>query len=213
MSGAWNISGTLYPATNNNPTRAIILLPELGGTRDNYPKSVITRLHEDIPNALILAIDMRGNGKSTNLGTWSGFDSDAFMEMKTDVLSARKYIIPNYPTVKEYYVVGASMGSTAALLAGAQENTITRIVMISPGMEYKNVDIRGSLPDYVHDLLVVASTGDSYSVQSANTIRSSTSDVQTSIMIDDGSAHGTALFDDTKNAGEPLSDLIVKFLK
>jgi pimeloyl-ACP methyl ester carboxylesterase len=214
LAGAWRIYGTLYDSKDKTPAKAVILLHQLGKTRDSYPVSFIESLHEHIPDALVLAIDMRGHGESTNLGTWQSFDTSLYRDMKTDILSAKKNLFePNYPNVEEYYVVGASIGSTAALNAAAQEKMITKVVMISPGMEYKGVDITDSADEYRHSLLLVASSSDSYSVQAVNEIDALSSSPGTATKIYTGSAHGTDLFDATKDDSEPLSAAIVDFLK
>jgi len=212
-SGAWKIYGTLYPSVNKVPTRAILLLPQLGKTRDSYPASFIESLHAQFPESVVIALDMRGHGKSTNLGTYQGFDTAAYKDMKTDVLSVKEYVEPNYPDLESYYVVGASMGSTAAILAGAQESRIHKIVMISPGMEYQGVSIERPCEDYQHDVLTVSSSGDSYSVQSASQIVSIRGTAHTVVKTYPGSSHGTDMFETTEDEPEPMTAAIVEFLK
>lgn len=212
-SGAWKIYGTLYPSVNKVPTRAIVLLPELGKARDSYPASFIESLHAKFPESIIIAIDMRGHGKSVNLGTYTSFDMAQFKDMKTDVLSVKGYVEPNYPNIESYYVIGASMGSTAAILAGAQESKIHKVVMISPGMEYQGVSIERACEDYPHDVLAVSSSGDSYSVQSANEMVSIRGTSHTIVKTYVGTSHGTDMFEDTADAQVPLSAAITEFLQ
>ncbi len=207
---SWEIHGTLYP--NANPTKVIILVPMLDHTRESYPQSFIKRLHDEIPDAMVLAIDPRGHGESTNLGTWEDFETADFKDMSNDILESKKYFMKNYPTVKEYYVVGASIGSTSAMLAGWRDNDVTKIAMLSPGMEYQDVSLDRAVDDYIHDLFIAAASGDSYSASSASQIKSASSSHVT-LKIYPGSAHGTALFDATKEDSEPLEDALVKFLK
>jgi alpha/beta superfamily hydrolase len=212
-SGAWKVYGTLYLSKIKTPTRAILLLPQLGKTRDSYPASFIESLHEQFPESVVVALDMRGHGKSTNLGTYANFDTAGYKDMKTDVLTVKEYIEPNYPNIESYYVIGASMGSTAAILAGAQESKIHKIVMVSPGMDYQGVDIERACEDYQHDVLAVSSSGDAYSVQSASSMVSIRGTAHTQLKTYSGSAHGTDMFDATENEPQPLSAAIVEFLK
>jgi len=213
-SSAWVIYGTLYSA-KETPKRMIVLVPGLGTTRDSYSQSFIVRLHDQIPDALVLAIDPRGHGKSTNLGDWRSLDTAAFQDMRTDVMNSKKYIVEKYPTVKQLYVVGASMGSTAAIMAAAREKSITKVVMLSPGMAFNKIDISGSdgIGGYDQPLLVVASSGDAYSAQAAQQILDMTSESQTTLKIYPGSAHGTALFDATQGTDDPVDSVILDFLK
>jgi len=203
-SFGWEIHGTVYP--NDDPTKAVILVPMLGHTRDSYPQSFIDRLHDD-PEMIVLAIDARGHGESTNLGTYEDFTKEDFRDMSSDIVRAKSYFDDNYPTVKEYYVVGASIGSTAAIYAGRQDNDITKIAMISPGMEYRDVNIESAAEDYVHKLFLAASSGDSYSTSAISEIKSISSSQVTS-KIYSGSAHGTDMFDETS-----LETDLVEFLK
>jgi len=212
-SGAWRIYGTVYDSKNDEPTKAIILVHDLGKTRDAYSQDFIERLHDSVPDAMIFAIDLRGHGKSTNLGTYQSFDMATFKDMKTDVLGAKNYFKANHPTVNEYYVVGASIGSTAGILAAAQDMEINKLVMISPGMEYKNVSIDRAAEDYLKRLMLVASSGDSYSVDGVEGIDELSHTTHKTIKIYPGSAHGTDLFAATEGDSEPLDTAIINFLK
>lgn len=207
-SFGWEIHGTLYPAVNKkNPTVGVILVPMLDHGRDSYPASFIEDLHDKIPGAVILAIDARGHGESTNLGTWDNFVLDDWIGMGTDVKQAKKYFKDKYPTADEYYVVGASIGSTAAILAAEQENDITKVAMLSPGIEYRGVNIEDEVDNYVHPLFVAYTSGDAYSASSASQINSITS-AKTTVKSYSGSSHGTDMFDDTE-----LSSDLIDFLK
>ncbi|HSB46717.1 MAG TPA: alpha/beta hydrolase [Candidatus Bilamarchaeum sp.] len=214
-SGGWTIYGDLYEAKNkNNPTKAIILAHGLGQDRKAFPPSFIQRLHDDIPDAMIYAIDLSGHGKSTNLRTYQDFDASDFKNMKLNIIDARKPIQQGNPTVKSFYVVGADMGSSAAILAGAQEKTITRIAMISPGMSYNGVDIAPAVDDYAHSLFVCAGSGDTASASAAQTIQGMAGESQSDVKIYQGtSAHGTELFKATEIFSQTLEDDIVNFLK
>ncbi|MDD5172007.1 MAG: alpha/beta fold hydrolase [Candidatus ainarchaeum sp.] len=212
-SGGWKIYGTLYESESATPTKTIILVHEFDKDRSSWPISFIEKLHNQFPEAIVLAIDLRGHGKSTNLGTWADFDAAAYKDMKTDIISADKYIGAHYPDAEEYYVVGASLGSTAAILAGEQEKTIDKVVMISPGMEYKGVDITRAAEDYSHDVMAVAANGDTYSANAVSEIDDLRNVEYTEVVIYPGSDHGTDLFAATAGGSEPLGDKIVEFLK
>jgi pimeloyl-ACP methyl ester carboxylesterase len=214
-AGGWTIYGDLYEAKNkNNPTKAVILAHMLGHDRKSYPPSFIERIHNELPDAMILAIDLRGHGKSKSLGTYQDFSADEFKNMKLDIIEAKKYFQRYHPTVKQYYAVGASIGSTAAILAGAQEKQINKVAMISPGLSYKDVEIESAVDDYPNPLFVCAGSGDTYSASSAQTIQDWAGASQSDIKIYQGtSAHGTDLFEATEIYSVTLEDDIVEFLK
>ena len=208
-SSSWDIHATMYPAQQPSPTKVIMLVPMLGETRDSYPIRFIERLHDEFPEAIVITIDPRGQGESTNLGTWEDFDSFAFKNMKLDILDSKKYLEPKIPTIKEYYVVGSSIGSTSAINAGAQVKYINKIVMISPG-DYHDVDIDDAVDDYAKPLLVVVGDDDRYSYQKTIEIKSAAQQTKIYKM---ESAHGTDLFEATKDSSDPLEEVIIDFLK
>lgn len=212
-SGAWTIHGTLYPSKSKPPTKVIMLLPSLGNARDSYPPSFIYALHENIPDAIVLAIDMRGHGESINMGTWQSFDTAAFREMKMDVISAQDYFGPNHPTVVHYYVVGSSIGSSAAMVASKQNTKIVKLAMLSPGMSYRGVDITDATEDYEGKLFLTAATGDAYSATAVSQISSLCPSIHQTVQVYGGSAHGTDLFAATETDAQPLSELLVAFFR
>lgn len=187
-----------------------MLLPGIGQTRDSYPLSFISKLHENFPEAIVIAIDMRGHGESTNFGTWQSFDTATFKDMKTDVIAVQTYLASDYPAIKQYYIVGASIGSSAAMLASAQNTKIVKIAMLSPGVSYQGVDISDEVKDYILKLFIAASGGDA---ASATAIYDMCPSLHKTLKIYDGSAHGTDLFAATENGPEPLSDALVEFFK
>lgn len=213
-SGGWHLYGTDYPSSGSSPTKAVILLHDVGQNRSAYPYYVIKKIHDSMPDTVIVTLDMQGNGQSVNIGTWDSFDTDAYRAMKTDVIDlGTKYIAPTHPSVKTYYVVGSGFGSTVALLTAIQEHRVTKIAMLSPGMEYKGVSIESAIPDYTQEMLLVSSTGDGYSAQSVGQISSMANKLQVFKASYDGSAHGTALFDATESSNDKLSDDLISFLK
>ncbi len=213
-SGGWHIYGTEYPSSGNSPTKAVILLHDVGQNRSAYPYYVIKKIHDSMPDAVVVAIDMQGNGQSTNVGTWDSFDTDAYRAMKTDVVDlGTKYIAPTHPSVKSYYLVGAGFGSTVALLAANQEHRVNKVAMLSPGMDYKSVSISDAIPEYSQEMFLVSTTGDGYSAQSVGQISSIANELQVTKASYDGSAHGTAMFDATESTNDKLSDDLLAFLK
>jgi hypothetical protein len=84
--------------------------------------------------------------------------------------------------------------------------------MISPGWEYKGVEIEDAVEDYNFPLLLIASSGDSYSMDAVSRIKSASSSKVTTKTYS-GSAHGTDLFDATESETEPMDDSIYFFLR
>ena len=213
-SFGWVIKGDVYGDLKNEPTKAIILLPMLSKTRESYSQSLIKRLHDDVSDSIIVTLDLRGHGESTNLGTYEDFTDFDYRDMKSDVINAMKYISEEYLTVNEFYLVGASIGSTAAITAAEQSSdyNVYKIAMLSPGMEYRNIDITDAVDHYNKKLFLAAGEQDIYSYDSVEEIHSMSSAKVTKITYDTN-AHGTDLFEATKYDNKPLIDQLTLFLK
>jgi len=212
-SFGWNISGTVYKADSNTPRKAVILIPMLGKTRDSYPQSFVSDIHDKIPETVVLALDMRGHGKSTNLGTYDSFQTEDYKAMKDDLATAKKTLKNKYPTIEKFYLVGASVGSTAAILAAQQDSDFGKVVMISPGMDYQGVSIERAVKDYIMPVLAVASSNDRDAYNTALWVYSTSGSAQREKKIYEGlSAHGTDIFGQ-EGSDTPLSTVITNFLK
>ncbi len=213
ISLGWNISGTLYKASTNTPTKAVILVPMRGFTRDSYPISFITDILGKMDNTIVFAIDPRGTGKSTNLGNYQSFTTDDYRASADDIITARTALRNVYPTLDTFYVVGASMGSSAAILAANKDNRLSKVVMISPGRSYEGVSIDRAVSDYMQPVLAVASSGDTDAATAAQWVYSTESSPQKQVKIYRGtSAHGTDIFGQ-EGSDTPLSSVITDFLK
>jgi pimeloyl-ACP methyl ester carboxylesterase len=209
---SWDIHGTIYYSQNAKPDTGIILLHQMGLERSSYD-SLIPLLHKEMPNADIIAIDLRGHGESTNLGTYQKFKlAGDFRSMTKDVEGAADYLAFHRQIIGNYYVVGASIGSTAAINYAAEDSAIQRVVMLSPGMDYRGVGIADSLDDYRKRLLIVAAEFDSSAqdAQTAYSLSKSASDLKSLKVYDAMDEHGTNMLGKTNN---DLENRIVDFLK
>jgi len=214
---SWIIYGTHYPSKSANPKVGIILLHQLGANRSSFD-SLIPVLHEELPDADILAIDTRGHGKSTNIGTYTRFKlAGDYRAMTNDIKGARDYLA-FFRNLQDFYLVGASIGSSSAISYGAEDSSIQRIVMLSPGMNYKGVDITKPLADYHKYLYIVAADQDLQSAADAKTAHTeSDSDSALKKLLiykDIGSAHGTEMLNASENSADgALDGLIAGWLK
>ena len=209
----WDIYGTAYYTDTKQPTTLIILVPMLGADRTSYD-DLIVPLHEEIPYADIVAIDARGHGESTNLGTYSNFQTGDFRAMKNDIDAVVTYFGAARPSINKYYLVGASAGSSACIDYAEGHDAVSKVVMISPGIEYQGFDITEDAEGYLHELYLMAGEDDSYSATSASTIYNiCPSDTKEKKIYDGISAHGTNLFGATETYPDSAVDVIVKWIK
>lgn len=126
----WEIHGTYYPAST---TRAVVLLPQLNRDRHSY-EPLIQRLEGKMH---ILAIDLRGHGKSANKGTVATFaPGKPFTDMELDVEAAAVYL--QEQGVQQLFLIGSSIGANTALNYGSRHK-VSGAVLLSPGLDYRGI--------------------------------------------------------------------------
>ncbi len=216
-SDQWDIYFTLYYSKEEHdvtaPDTAVILLHQLGSDRSSYDE-LVPSIHEALPTADVVAVDWRGHGKSTNIGTYQNFRTGDYRAAKKDLEKIKDKLGVLRPSIKKYYIIGASIGSSVALDYAEENDDVAKVIMISPGTAYHDFDITEDAEGYLHELYIAAASDDSYSSNSASQIYSmSPSDNKEFKIYYGTSAHGMALIDATESSDEPLDELIISWLK
>lgn len=214
----WEIHGTVYYATHEGltyPDALIILVPELGEDRSVYD-DIILPLHNAFPGADVLAIDPRGQGESTNRGSYTSFQIGDYPLLKKDLEAIEEYYAFWHKSADKFYIISASMGSSVAMDYAAEHGIVKRLVMLSPGTAYHDFDITDEAALYTHRLYIAVGSDDRYSAGSAteiyNTVSSETGEKKLKTYYGT-SAHGTELFDASKDTDEPLLESIIAWLR
>lgn len=192
-SDGFTIHGTLTPGLSASP--AVVLVHQLGSMRAEWT-TLIERLHV-APPLTVLAIDLRGHGASAagpdgplDVGQ---FDAAQWAATSNDVLGAVAYLRtnPHGLSPQRIGLVGASIGSTAAILAAASDPTLDAIVTLSPGRAYRGVDAITPAIGLGHrHLLSLAASGEADSVEASSTFVRITTGEE---LVLDGNDHGVAL--------------------
>ncbi len=214
---SWDIYFTLYYSKEEHdvtaPDTAVVLVHQLGSDRSDYDE-LVPLLHEGLPTADIIAMDWRGHGKSTAKGSYQQFGSADYKLVKRDIEAIKSKLGVLRPSIKKYYIMGISLGSSIALDYAQEHGEVDKLVMISPGVAYHNYDIREDMEGYLHELYIATASEDRYSMSSANELYSLSPSDNKELMIYYGmSEHGTALFDATADDEEPLLPLVISWMK
>ena len=177
------IIGDHYKADSN---KAIILLHMLSVTKDTW-KEFAQELNQK--GYEVLAIDFRGHGQSDlNLKDFSEKDCN---NMILDVEAAH-----NFLNKEKTAVIGASIGANIAL---KYSNNVDTSILLSPGLNYRGVNIEQDSKNANNPILIVVSKEDKYSFDSSQQIAQDIKDNK--LITYTGKGHGTNMLDrETKEA-------------
>lgn len=183
---------------NNNVDKYLLLLHQLGSDRSSW-NNFIAKAKEDYT---ILNLDLRGHGDSIKKYnqqlSWKQFAPNDFKQMPNDIDKAIEYLMDNGLNGGSYFaIVGASIGANSAihyLTDHTYSNMVDAVVALSPGLDYKGIDI--SSKELKKDILIIYSQGDSYSAMSSENIKTKFETENSRIDWLQGKSHGTKIFED-----------------
>lgn len=197
------ITGTLYPAGNRAP--AVLCLHQWRSDRRSFAALAGSL---QAAGMTVLAIDMRGYGGSTK--TASGRSVRPDRKAVADITAAMAFLRAHAKVdAGRIGIVGASYGSSNAIIYAAGDPAVRATVLISPGLNYFNeLPTEGPVRKYKgRPLLVAASSEDLRSIETVDVYRGI--DPAMEVTIYPNAGHGTDILD----AGVGLDATIVAFLK
>ena len=158
-------------------------------------------------NFKVLAIDLRGHGKSEfGPNGYLSFTDAEHQKGIGDVEAGVKFLREN--GAEKISIVGASIGANLALQF-ANENEIASAVLLSPGLNYRGVDISEISMPATKNIFLVASKDDEYSAESAQKIFGNLpAGENKKIKIYEAAGHGTDMFSE-----KDLMGMVLKFIK
>lgn len=172
----------LLVEANQRPGPAVVLVPMLGRTKDDW-QQVAERLAES--NITALAIDLPGQGDPGGGSLLAAWHTDIFAAI--GYLSGRPEI-----RATSIGVAGASLGANLAVLA-AVDGRVRSLALVSPSMDYRGVRIEGAMRQYGgRPALLIASTHDPYAARSVKELAADAPGIR-EIRWSETTAHGTQL--------------------
>ena len=147
----------LLVEANQRPAPAVVLVPMLGRSKDDWQP-----LADKLADAGItaIAIDLPGQSLPGDPAALAGWYT---------VIAATVSYLVGRPDVRAYAigVAGASLGANLAAVAAAADPRIRSLALISPSLDYRGVRIEGALTQYGdRPALLVASLKDPYAARS-----------------------------------------------
>ena len=181
--------------------KGIILLHMMPATKESWNTFAE---HINKKGWHVLAIDLRGHGESTlykydhtgeNID-YRDFSDKEHQKTINDVVGAINFLKGEGLSSKDIYVGGASIGANLAIEYLSKNQEAPGVFALSPGLNYKGIEIKQSLEDIIkkEKVLLVASKDDTYSEKTVQEL-SSIVKIPQNIRIFESGGHGTALFE------------------
>jgi dienelactone hydrolase len=202
------IVGTYLTAPKPN-SPAVLLLHQWQSDRHSYD-DFANQMHDK--GFAVLSIDGRGFGESTRKAdgsTISAGRSDADVKaMLGDVDAAFNYLAKQQNVdAAKIVIIGASYGSSLAIIYAADHPNVGSVALLSPGLDYfGNMPTEPAVKNYgERPLLFIAADDDKESADAVKKLAGGSNEKYQTKVYDKG-GHGTALF----KVG--LADELEKFL-
>ena len=148
---------------------------------------------------LALTFDFRGYGESGG--------EKVISEIDRDLQGAYRFL---QAKVKKIFLVGASMGGTAAIRVAA-ENPTAGVVSLSAPAAFRGLDAREAIRKIEVPCLFVAAEQDGSAATAAKEFNKAAKSPERLLLIVSGQEHGTHLFDGSQ--GTKVEGAILEFLK
>ncbi len=205
----------VYPTVGKKPAPLMLLLPMMAHTHKSYEPlidALYQKAHTDstyqVPT--IMSFDLRGHGLSTSTGektyTYKSMTKAEFKMLPGDIEEAVAYILADSTqnlNGKDITVVGASIGANSAVMTTQLISGITRVVMLSPGENYRDLIPGRSVEQFQGPMLIFAGAEDNYSAESSRKL-AKLNPKHTRLVVFEGPDHGTDIINNNDKAMQSL---------
>lgn len=164
----------------------------------------------------VLAIDLRGHGKSTikngQLIDYRNFSDAEHAAGIADLQAAYEYLLTD-PSVNTNLIsfVGASIGANLSLNFAASHIDINKVVLLSPGLNYRSVKTNKTVEEYGdRPILLVTAKDDDDSYNDTQKLFELSISSQKEIKNFDSGGHGTNLFKSHPELEQEIIDWLKK---
>jgi dienelactone hydrolase len=204
------IAGTFYGSPNPS-SPAVLMLHQWMSDRHSYDDLA---MRMQARGFAILTIDGRGFGESVKTADGKKISpsrsDEAVAGMKTDVSAAVDFLQKQVNVdPARIGVVGASYGSSLALIYAAEDPRVKAAALLSPGLNYfGNMPTEPAVKKYGgRPLLLAAADDDAESAKSVRRLKEAGANDKYEVKIYPKGGHGTGLF----GAKVGLEDLLEQF--
>jgi len=191
------VTATMFEASRA-PAPAIVLVPALGHTRDEW-QALAQRFADQ--NITALTVDLPGATAPEDARTLAGWN--------VVVRAGVNWLMAQSVRPSAIAVAGASLGGSLGAIAAAADPRIRAVAIVSPSSEYRGVHIEGAVRQLgSRPVLFVASRQDPYAARSARELTKDANGPRETFL-GDAASHGLPLL-----AAEPdLAHMLVEWFQ
>lgn len=192
------VVGDLRAPADDPSAPLVVLVHQLGSARGEWVP-VLRHLGAE-PALATFAFDMRGHGEST-LGPrrrdvrYSTFETADWARVATDLRAVLDHLLGEEALApRRVLFVGSSIGSSAVVLAAAEDPRVHAIALLSPGRAYRGVDALTPLTRLGdRPLLAIASRQEAPAAETAEAMGRIAPEGDAVLV--EGDRHGVAMFE------------------
>jgi len=153
---------------------------------------------------IALTYDFRGYGKSKG-------DKEDIPNIDKDIKAAISFV--RQYDYEKLFLVGASMGGTASIVAAAEDIGISGVVSLSsPDKMGEDLDALSVVSKLKMPKIFISAKGDDYHAESAKRLYENAVEPKAVEIIENSKEHGTFIFEKEPENAQILKDLIINFL-
>lgn len=157
-AGPITLQAVYYPA--RDPKASVLLLHMLGRDKSDWKEFALALQANGYES---LAVDLRGHGESAKqkdqIFSWKKFEPADFMMMPEDVNTAYQWLKQKNGS-KPVFIVGASLGANLAIICASKNPEVAGAALLSPGLDYRGIQIARYTSQYTGRPLFMASARD-----------------------------------------------------
>ncbi len=145
---------------------------------------------------MVLSFDVRGHGESRQQDAgndldYRTFDDQAWQAVLLDIAAAKQALIAGGADPENLFIGGEALGASLAMAYAKSDSDIQGVVLISPGLDYKGIDLAALLQSFKErPTLLVCAEGDAYAASAVATLQR-VAPGHVEVHSYSGAAHGT----------------------
>jgi len=169
------------PSPDNRKAPLIAMIPMPGQTHECFQPFIDSLKHffETDSSAAdrifphLLSINLRGQGQSIIKGTdtldYTKMSDEEYQKIPRDIGSLMDKVVKDYYDkidTSQIYIIGASLGANAAIMATAFMPYISKLVLLSPGEDYHSLKPGEAFKKFNGNTFMAISRRDKYAYES-----------------------------------------------